>query len=81
VLDQHWTRPDEEPEGDDKVAEHKPSFLDALKGLGAARKHMCQFDTKNNFTVMCNKLENEFYRPRAQGRKKHKIYRLVKEIV
>jgi hypothetical protein len=34
VLDQHLTRPEEE------VAEHKATFLDALKGLEAARKYM-----------------------------------------
>jgi hypothetical protein len=30
--------------------------LDALK----ARKYMCQFDTKNSITVMCNEVDWEF---------------------
>jgi hypothetical protein len=34
VLEQHLTRPEEEEE----VAEHKATFLDALKELEAARK-------------------------------------------
>jgi hypothetical protein len=49
------TWPEEKPEETEEVAEHKATFLDALKGLEAARKHMCQFDTKNNITVICNK--------------------------
>jgi hypothetical protein len=32
--------------------------MDALKGMEAARKHVCQFDTENN-TVICNKVEND----------------------
>jgi hypothetical protein len=51
VLDQYFTRPEEE----DKVAEHKATFLDALK---PARKHICQSDTENSIIVMCNKIEN-----------------------
>jgi hypothetical protein len=47
VLDQHLTRPEEEEE----VAEHKAAFLDTLKGLEAARKYMCQFDTENNIAT------------------------------
>jgi hypothetical protein len=31
VLDQHMNRPEEEPEEDKEVAEHKATFLDALK--------------------------------------------------
>jgi hypothetical protein len=62
MLDQWLTRPEKGPEGDKEVA---------LKGLEAARKYTCQFDTKNNITVMCNKVENELYKPRAQGKKKH----------
>jgi hypothetical protein len=61
----HLTRPEEEEE----VAEHKATFLDALKGLEAARKYICQFDTENNIIVMCNKVENELYRLRAQEKK------------
>jgi hypothetical protein len=41
-----------------EVVEYKVTFLDALKGLEAARKYVCQFDTENN-TVICNKAENE----------------------
>jgi hypothetical protein len=56
------TRSEEEEE----VAEHKALFLDALKRLEAARKYMCQFDTKNSIIVMCSKVGNELYRLRAQ---------------
>jgi hypothetical protein len=49
VLDQHLTRPEEGPE--EEVAEHKATFVDALKGLEAARKYMHQFDIKNNIIV------------------------------
>jgi hypothetical protein len=66
VLDQHLTRPGEEEE----VAEHKATFFDALKGLEATRKYICQFDTNNYSIVMCNKVENELYRLRAQEKKK-----------
>jgi hypothetical protein len=31
MLDQHLTRPEEEPEEEDEVAGHKATFLDALK--------------------------------------------------
>jgi hypothetical protein len=74
VLGQHLTRLEEE-----EVAEHKAPFLDALKGLEAARKYICQFDTENN-TLMCNEVENELYRLRAQEKKKQKnhIERLKK---
>jgi hypothetical protein len=68
VLDQHLTRPEEETKNE--VA--KVTFLDALKGLEAARKYICQFDTKNNIIVMFNKVENELYRLRAQREKKQK---------
>jgi hypothetical protein len=40
-----------------------------MKGLKAARKYMCQFDTKNNITEMCYEDENEVYRLRAQEKK------------
>jgi hypothetical protein len=53
VLDQHLTRPEEEEEEED----HKATFLDVLKGLEAARKYLCQFDTENNIILMCNKVE------------------------
>jgi hypothetical protein len=65
VLDQRLTGPEEE----EKVAEHKVLFLDALIGLEATRKHMCQFDTEDNIIVMCNKVENESYRLRAQEKR------------
>jgi hypothetical protein len=55
---------------EEEVAEHKATFLDAVKGLKAARKYIHQFDTKNNITVMCKKVE--LYRLRAQGKKKQK---------
>jgi hypothetical protein len=69
VLDQQLTRSEEEPEGDKEVAEHKATFLDALKGLEAARKYIHQFHTKNNITVKCNNVQNELYRMRAQRKK------------
>jgi hypothetical protein len=53
VLDQNLTSPEEEPEEVEEVIEHKTTFLDALK----ARKYMCQFDTKNSITVMCNEVD------------------------
>jgi hypothetical protein len=40
------------PEEKEEVAEHKATFLDALKGPKTARKYMCPFDTENNITVM-----------------------------
>jgi hypothetical protein len=61
VLDQHLTRPKEQPEEEEEVAEHKATFLDAPKGLEAARKYINQFDTENSITVMCNKVENKSY--------------------
>jgi hypothetical protein len=39
-----------------EVAEHKAAFLDAPKGLEAASKCMCQFDTENNIIVMYSKV-------------------------
>jgi hypothetical protein len=77
VLEQHLIKP-EEPEEESEVAEHKATFLDTLKGLEAARKYVCQFDTTNNSTVMCNKVENELSRIRAQGEKKQKTEWLKK---
>jgi hypothetical protein len=50
VLDEHFTRPEEEPE--EEVSEHKATFLDALKGLEAARNYVHQFHTKNHIIVM-----------------------------
>jgi hypothetical protein len=49
MLDQHLIKPEEEPEGEKEVAENKPTFLDALKGLEAARNYVCQFDTKKKY--------------------------------
>jgi hypothetical protein len=46
VLDRELIRPEEEPEDDDKISEHKAMFLDALKGMEAARKYMYQCDTE-----------------------------------
>jgi hypothetical protein len=68
VADQHLTVLEEE------VAEHKATFLDAVKGLEAARKCICHFDTKNNISVMCNKVENVLNGLRAQEIKKQKTY-------
>jgi hypothetical protein len=62
VVDQHLTRPEKESEAEEDVAEHKATSLDALKGLEAARKYICQFVTKKIITVMCNEVENELYR-------------------
>jgi hypothetical protein len=50
VLEQHLTRPEEEEE----VAKYKAVFLEALKGLEASRKYMCQFGTKNNIVIIYN---------------------------
>jgi hypothetical protein len=50
------TKP-EEPE--EEVAQHKATFLVALKGLEALGKYSCQFYTKNTITAMCNNDENE----------------------
>lgn len=45
------------PEDEKDVAEHKNNtFLDALKGLEAARKYVCQIDIKNNIIAMCIKV-------------------------
>jgi hypothetical protein len=41
-----------------EVAEYKATFLDALSGLEAARKYMCQFVTENIIIVTFNKVEN-----------------------
>jgi hypothetical protein len=46
--------------------------LDALKGLEAARKYTCQFETKNKITVMCNKVKSELYKLRSEGENKQK---------
>jgi hypothetical protein len=72
VLRQHLSRPEEEPEQEEEVAEHKATLFDALKGMEAARKCIYQFDTKNNIIVMCNKVETELYTVIAQGEKKQK---------
>jgi hypothetical protein len=50
VLDQRLTRPEEESEEKGDVAEHKATFLDAVKGLVAARKYMCRTKLKINYT-------------------------------
>jgi hypothetical protein len=76
MLDQHLTRPEEE-----EVAEHKPTFLDPLKGLEAARKYVCQLDTENNNIVKCNKIENYLYRLRAEEKKKQETLIVIKETV
>jgi hypothetical protein len=60
MLDQHLTRAEGEPEEDEEVAEYKATFIDALKGLEAARKYIRQFYTKNIITVMCNKVKMNY---------------------
>jgi hypothetical protein len=69
VSDQHLTRSEEEPEEEEEAAEHKGTILDALKGLKAARKYMCQIDMENNIIVICNNVgyEQYTYRLRAHG--------------
>jgi hypothetical protein len=57
VSDQHLTRAEDGLEEEKEVAEHKATFLDALKRLETARKCLCQFDTKTNITVLCNKVK------------------------
>jgi hypothetical protein len=54
VSDQHLTK----PEGEEEVAEHKATYLGALKVLEAARRCMCQFDTENSIIVTSNRVEN-----------------------
>jgi hypothetical protein len=49
VLDQHLTRPGKNQKRKMKLQNIK---LDALRGLEAARKYICQFDTKNSIIVM-----------------------------
>jgi hypothetical protein len=71
VLDQHLIKP-EEPEVEEETEEHKATFLDALKGLETARMYICQYDAKNNITVMRDKGENELYKLRVQREKKQK---------
>jgi hypothetical protein len=41
-----------------EVAEHKATFLDALKGLEATSKYISQFVSENSIIVMCNRDEN-----------------------
>jgi hypothetical protein len=41
------------PEEAQEVAENKATILAAMKGQEAARKCVCQFETKKNITVMC----------------------------
>jgi hypothetical protein len=54
--------------------------LDALKGVEAARKYMCQFDIEKSIIVTCKKVENQLCRLRAQEKEKQKtdIERLKK---
>jgi hypothetical protein len=62
------TRPEERQE--EEVAEDKTRFFNSMKGPEAARKYMCQFVTKDNITVMCNRFENKLHRLSTQGKKK-----------
>jgi hypothetical protein len=70
MIDQHLTKSEERPEKEEEVAEHKATSLDALKRLEATKKYICQFYTKNNIIVMCNKVENELHRLRVRREKK-----------
>jgi hypothetical protein len=72
MLDQHLTRPEEEPEEEEEVAEHKTTFLDALQRLEAARKDMCQFVTKNSIIIMHNKVEINYTDLELKKKKKQK---------
>ena len=56
-------------EEEDKVAEDKVTFLDALKRLEVVRKYMQGSDTDDSFTVMCGKHENKLCSLRAQEKK------------
>jgi hypothetical protein len=68
VSDQDLIKLEEETDEEQEVAEHKATFLDALKGLEAATRYICQFDTNSSINVMCNKVDNELYRLRAQAK-------------
>jgi hypothetical protein len=59
------TRPQEEPEEEENVAEYKTTISDALKEQEAARKCLCQFDTEDSFISLCNKVQNKIYRLRV----------------
>jgi hypothetical protein len=74
VLDR-LARPEEEPEEEEEeeVAEHKPTLLDALKGLEVARKYVYgQFGIKNSVIVMCSRVENELYRLKTEEKEETK---------
>jgi hypothetical protein len=62
------TRPEEDPKEEQEAAEYKTTFLETMKELEGAGKYICHFDTKNNITTMCRKLENKLYGLRAQGK-------------
>jgi hypothetical protein len=62
VLDQTLTRPEAESE---EVAEHKETFLEGLKKTGSSQK-------VHNI-VMCNKVENELYKLRAQEKRNKRL--------
>jgi hypothetical protein len=72
VLDQHLTKPEEETDEEEEVAEYKVTFLDAPKGLEAVTKNICQFDTNSSINVMCNEVDNDLYRLRTQAKWKRK---------
>jgi hypothetical protein len=63
------TMPEEEPEGKRKMQNIKATFLDALKGLEATTKYICQFDTENGIIVMFSNVESELYSLRGQKKK------------
>jgi hypothetical protein len=66
------TRPEKEAkENEEEGAEDKKvTFVDAVNGLAAARKCVCEFEVENNINVVCNKVEYKPYRLRTQGKKK-----------
>jgi hypothetical protein len=50
MLDHNLTRPEEKRK--EKVSEHKATFLDALKGLEAAKKHTCHFYAEQYYCIV-----------------------------
>jgi hypothetical protein len=65
VLDQQFTRTAEGSEKEEEEQLHV-TLMDAQKTLEMARKYVCQFDIKGSIVTMCNKLENELYKLKAQ---------------
>ena len=72
VLDQQLTRPEEEVEYEEEMAEDAVTFFYGLKGLKLARKYMWRIGI-DSIIAMCYKLENELYR-----KEKNSAYWLLK---